>query len=52
MHNDSRMITKHLVEILTEALALSMSFGALALYGVFAFQDYEARKRNNKHKGR
>jgi hypothetical protein len=46
------MITKYIVEATTEALALSMFFGALALYGVFAFQDYEARKRKNKHKGR
>ena len=52
MHNDSRMITKHLVETLTEALALSMSFAIFALTCVCVVQDIERRKRFNRINGR
>lgn len=52
MHNDSRMITKQLVEILTEALALSMSFAIFALTCVYAIQEAERRKRLYGKKGR
>ena len=51
MHNDSRMITKYIVETFTEVLAMTMGFAALALLCVDATQEYQRRKRLKGRKG-
>lgn len=52
MHNDSRMITKYIVEATTEALMLCLVFGISGLSIYLCVEDYLRSKRLRGRKGR